>query len=83
MLIRQLPGVVVFMAIHATECLEIPSGSMAIGTLVPFPFVFTTKNGEIGLVVLCKCRGIPSGFSCMADFAVGREVARFVVRTYR
>lgn len=47
MLIRQIAGVVVLMAVNAAKSLEITRSGVAIDAFIPFAFVFSTKNGEI------------------------------------
>lgn len=78
-LIGQISGIIVLVAIYTTEQGEIPRCGMAIRAFIPFSFVFATENRKIGLVVLGKFRCIPARVGRMANFAVGREIARFVV----
>ncbi len=54
---------------------------MTFCTLIPFPFMLATVNGEIRLVMLCEVIGGPAGIRGMADNAVGWEIAGFMVRT--
>ncbi len=81
MLIRQIAGIVVLMAIRTTEGFKIAGGGVAIHTLIPFPFVVSTKNRKIRLVVLGKIFRIPAGIGCMTGFTVGGEITRLMVRT--
>ena len=53
----QVAGVVVLVAVNATERLEIPRRRVAVGAFVPFPVVFSAENGEVQLVVLREVRG--------------------------
>lgn len=70
-------------AINATESLEIPGGGMTFVTLVPFPFVVSTENGEIRLVVLGKIGRHPTRVGRMTGRTIGREIIRLVIRTGR
>ena len=80
-LIRKIPGVIVFMALYATEQGKIPRRGMAICAGIPFPIVFAAKNGKIQLVMLRKIGSIPTRVGRVAGPAVGWEIARFVVGT--
>lgn len=78
-LIGQVAGVVVLVAVNATERLEIPSRRVAVGAFVPFAVVFSAENGEVQLVVLREVRCGPAGVGVMADGTVVREATRLVV----
>lgn len=52
---------------------------MAFGAVVPFAFVFATKNGKIDLVVLGEVGGGPSGLGIVTQGAVHRKAAGLVV----
>lgn len=79
-LFSQASGIVVFVAVNTTERLEIAGCGMALGTLVPLSLVFTAENWEIGLVVLGKGGGLPSGVGGVAEDTISRKTRRLVVR---
>lgn len=68
MIIRQFYRVIVFMAIDATEQVELPRCGVAFDTLAPFSIVFSTVDREILTVVIPVC-GDP-GRLVMAQCAV-------------
>jgi len=78
--IGKITGVIVFMAFYTTKKREISGSGMTIRAFIPFSIVFAAENGEIQLVVLGKVGGIPARIGRVADLAVGRKIARFVVR---
>ena len=78
-LIGQVAGVVMFVAIHAAEFLEISRRRMTIRAFIPFAAVFAAENGEIRLVMLREVAGHPARLGRVAGGAVGREVAGLVV----
>lgn len=75
----QVAGVVVLVAVNATERLEISCRRVAVVAFVPFAVMFSAENGEVRLVVLREIRGGPAGVGVVADRAVGREASRLVV----
>lgn len=62
---------------RTTERGVIARRGMAVGTLIPFAFVFTAINGEMHAIVVESC-GFPGCFA-MATGAVCRELCRFMV----
>ncbi len=52
---------------------------MAFRALVPFSFVISTVYREIALVVLSKIKGRPTSVGGVADNAVRRKIAGFVI----
>ncbi len=65
------------MANRTTERGVIARRGMAVGTLIPFAFVFAAINGEMHDIVVESCR-FPGCFA-MATGAVCRELCRFMV----
>lgn len=52
MLVSQVVGIVVLVAVNAAKGGEIARRGVAFGAIVPFPLMFSTKNRKIQLVVL-------------------------------
>lgn len=65
------------MANRTTERGVIARRGMAVGALIPFPFVFAAINGKMHDIVVESCR-FPGCFA-MATGAVCRELCRFMV----
>lgn len=51
-LVRQIPGIVVLVAVNATELGKIPRRRVTFHAVVPLPFVFSAENGKIQFIVL-------------------------------
>ncbi len=77
MFIRQVGGIVVFVAFHTTEQGVIPGCRVAFPAIVPFIAVIATVNGKIH-VVMVEIRRCPSCF-CMAISTRRRKLRRTVV----
>lgn len=82
-LVGKATGIVVFMAIYATELLETPRGGMAFRTLVPFSGMGTAENRKIQLVVLGKVCRLPSWVGIMTGGTIGGKVVGYMVGTFR
>ena len=80
-LVGKAVRIVVLMTIDAAKRLKIARRGMAFRALIPFALVFSTKNGEIQLVVLRKITRVPAGFGGVASLAIGREIAGLMVWT--
>lgn len=62
---------------RTTESGVIARRCMAVGTLIPFVFVFAAVYGEIQVIMVESC-GCPGGFA-VATCAVRRELCRYMV----
>ena len=81
--VGKVVGIVVLVAVNATEGHKIPRRGMALVAFVPLVFVLATENGEVQIVVLVKIICFPAGGSAMADTAVGGEARSLVVGVAR
>ena len=70
MLFGQVIGVVVFVAIDATEALEI-SAYVAVGAEVPLALVLSAEDGAERVVVIEELGGAPPGVGDVANHALG------------
>ncbi len=78
-LIGQVIGVVVLVAIDATEGRETSRRSVAFTAFVPLALVFSTVNREIIVVVLGEVFSLPARLRIVAKGTVHREACHFVV----
>ena len=77
MFIGQVLGVIVCVAVNATEYGIIARGGMAVRAIIPFSIVPAAVNGEIHAIVV-KVRRFPGIFR-VAACTVGREPCRRVI----
>jgi hypothetical protein len=79
-LICQVSGVVVLVAIDAAEKRIIPKRGVAIRATVPFAIVLSGIDREVQIVVLIEARGVPSGVGGVTNHTILREARSGVVR---
>lgn len=78
-LIGQIVGVVVLVAIDTTKQVVVIWGGMAINTSIPFALVIARINREILSVVIGKTSWGPTGIERVTQRAFGTETLRGVI----
>ena len=73
MLIGEIGGIIVLMAIDAGELAVIARSRVAVCAGVPFTLVFAGIDGKVIRIVGFKTRGVPTGVCGVANRAILRE----------